>query len=248
MFYRQPEPLNPEVHGKLGVSASDHPFRFAAKSQAVPLTVGEFGPASLSYPIVFAGPDYQPLAVMSIRADENLFITPAGQFDPTAYIPAFIRRYPFVYAQGDEDPDRMIVCIDRAAETINDHPQAPFFVDGEPSDFTKACMKFCSDFEGERRKTEDFVKLLRDLDLFEVRTVSFTPANPDGTAGQTVKVSDHFSPSEEKVQNLPESIQLDLLRNGAMQQIHLHWNSLFNWERIINETSRRLPVPANSQG
>jgi hypothetical protein len=27
-----------------------------------------------------------------------------------------------------------------------------------------------------------------------------------------------------------------------MQQIHLHWNSLLNWERLITETSRRSPL------
>jgi hypothetical protein len=241
MFYKSPEPLNPEAHGRLGLNPSATPFLFAKGSQAVPMIVGEFGPASLSYPIVFAGQECQPLAVMGVRLNENLFIDDNGAFPFGVYVPAFIRRYPFVFATGD-DLDQLIVCIDRAADTVAENAQVPFFIGREPSPFTRQCMEFCSNFEAERRKTEEFVKLLKDLDLFVLREVNFTPLNPDGSQGQMIRISEHFSPSEEKVKALPEKTQLDLLRSGAMQQIHLHWNSLLNWERLINDTARRNPI------
>ncbi len=247
MFYKSPEPLNPDIHGNLGLNPTSTPFAFAKTAQAVPLIVGEFGPASLNYPIVFAGPECQPLAVMGVRLKENLFVDDNGAFPPGVYIPAFIRRYPFVFAHGD-DMDQLIVCIDRAADSVAENAQVPFFVGKEPSEFTRQCMEFCSNFEGERRKTVEFVKLLKDLDLFVLREVNFTPMNEDGSQGQMIRISEHFSPSEEKVKALPEATQLDLLRSGAMQQIHLHWNSLLNWERLINETARRSPIQAPAAG
>jgi hypothetical protein len=247
MFYKNPEPLTPELHSKLGLRPTATPFAFAKTAQAVPLIVGEFGPASLNFPIVFAGPEHQPLAVMSVRQNENLFVDHNGAFSPAVYVPAFIRRYPFVFAHGTET-DKLIVCIDRDADTVVENAEVPFFIDGEASPFTKQCIDFCSNFEAERRKTEEFVKLLTDLDLFELRVVNFTPRNPDGSVGEPIRVSEHFSPSEERVKALPDTTQLELLKSGAMQQIHMHWNSLLNWERIITETARRFPVSAGSQG
>jgi hypothetical protein len=178
---------------------------------------------------------------MGIRKNDNLFIDDAGNFPTGVYIPAFIRRYPFVFAHG-EDADRLIICIDRGSDTIAENAEVPLFENGEPSAFTKQCLEFCKNFEGERRKTEQFVKLLKDLDVFVLREVTFTPTNLDGSAGEPIKVSEHFSPSEEKIKELPDATQLDLLRSGAMQQIHLHWNSLMNWERLVTETARRNPI------
>jgi hypothetical protein len=244
MFYKKPEPLNLDQHGKLGLNPSATPFAFARTAHALPLIVGEFGPAGLTYPIIFAGADYQPLAVMSIRMNENLFIDDKGAFPDNAYIPAFVRRYPFVFAH-DSSQDQMILCIDRGADIVAENPEVPLFNNGELSDFTKQCMEFCTNFEQERRRTEEFVKMLRELDVFELREVNFTPRNADGSQGEMVKISEHFSPSEEKMKALPDATQLDLLKSGAMQQIHLHWNSLLNWERLISETMRR---PAQTVG
>ena len=241
MFYKNPQPLHLETHGKLGLNPSPTPFAFARTAHAVPLIVSEFAPASLSYPLVFAGSEYQPMAVMSIRPNENLFINDKGLFDDYAYVPAFVRRYPFVFANAPEQ-DQLVVCIDRDADIVSEKAEVPFFENGQPSAFTKQCMDFCSNFEGERRKTDAFVKTLKDLDLFELREVNFTPRNPDGSAAPAIKISEHFSPSMEKVNALADDIKLDLLKTGALQQIHLHWNSLLNWERLVNETLKRAPA------
>jgi hypothetical protein len=238
MFYQNPEPLDPNRHAKVGLNPSQTPFLFAKTAHAIPLIVAEFGPASLSYPIIFAGADYMPLAITSVRSNENLFVSDGGVFRADTYIPSFVRRYPFVLAHGGQD-DQLVVCIDRDAEFIAENAEVPLFENGEPSAFTKQCIEFCSNFEGERRKTEEFVKLLRDLDLFEKRDVTFTPRGVDETLGLPVKITDYFSLSEEKIKALPDEKLAELYRIGALQQVNAHWNSLLNWERLINETFRR---------
>ena len=119
LLYSRPEPLNPEQHGNLGLSQVDQPFNFVRPAHAVPLTVTEFGPASLCFPIIFTGTDYQPLAIMSIRQNENLFITDQGYFEFDTYVPAYIRRYPFVLANNDNQ-EQLVVCIDRNAPMLTD--------------------------------------------------------------------------------------------------------------------------------
>jgi hypothetical protein len=88
MFYKNPEPLNIESHAKLGLNPSTTPFAFAKAAHAVPLVISEFGPSSLHYPIIFAGRDFQPLAIMSVRADHNLFVGDAGVFEVFIFPPS----------------------------------------------------------------------------------------------------------------------------------------------------------------
>ena len=74
----------------------------------VPLTVTEFSAAALSYPIIFVGNDKTPVAVMGVRQNENEYIDATGQPDPDTYLPAFVRRYPFVFMQADTDGDYLL--------------------------------------------------------------------------------------------------------------------------------------------
>jgi len=185
LFYSQPEPLSPETHGKMGVKSMNGPFGFAKEGHAVPLTVGEFPLAALTGPIIFVGKEKLPIAVMGLNAGENMFVRDDGMFEAATYIPAYIRRYPFVFA-NDESAKQMVLCVDRAAKFVVDKDfEQPFFeADGQPSAYTKNCIEFCNNFEIERQRTMSFIALLNELDLFETKTSTFTPNNPDGTPGE----------------------------------------------------------------
>ncbi|MDO1559258.1 SapC family protein [Brevundimonas sp. 2R-24] len=232
LFYTQPEPLTPEQHGNLGVNPTATPFRFVRQSHVVPLTVTEFAPACLSYPIIFVGEGKTPLAVMGLRENANLFVDETGAFRPDAYVPAFVRRYPFVFA-NDPQNDRLLLCIDRNADFLTEDGQVKLFEDGKPSAYTEQAMNFCRDFEGERRRTESFVELLKTHDLFDVREAFFTPTNPDGTQGQPQKIADYFAVSEDKLKALPAETLVELRDNGALGQIYAHMLSLQGWDRLI---------------
>lgn len=248
LFYSKPEPLSVDTHGKLGVDPVQNPYGFVAKSNVVPLTVTEFAPAALSYPVVFIGTEKQPVAVMGLRQDENLFVEASGQFRGDAYIPAYVRRYPFVFA-NDDAQQRLILCVDRGAEFIKEGGQTPLFVDGQPSDYTKQAMEFCNNFEQERLRTESFVKLLTDLDLFHTREANFTPRNPDGSAGEVQKLAEYFAIDEEKVRGLSPEKLAELRDNGALGQIYAHLVSLAGWDRLIALAFQRvsaMPTAANA--
>ena len=251
LFYTQPEPLTPELHKGLGVIRKDGPFGFAAAGHAVPLTVGEFGLAAVTGPIIFVGDEKLPIAVMGLNSGENMFVRPDGVFEAGVYVPAYIRRYPFVFAT-DQVAGQMVLCIDRAAEfVVEKNPDQPFFdADGQPSQYTKNCIEFCNNFEMERQRTMSFVNLLKELDLFESKTATFTPANPDGTAGEPQKIAEYFGVSEEKLNKLPAEKYIELRDNGALAQIHAHLISLVGWDRLVAlalfRQSSQQPVAANA--
>lgn len=248
LFYTKPEPLNPQLHGKLGVNRSNKPFKFVGQTHLVPLTVTEFAPASLSYPIVFLGEQKTPLAVMGLAPNDNLFVSPEGDFRPDSYVPAYVRRYPFVFA-NDEQSQRMILCVDRGAEIVAEGAEVPFFDGEKPTEYVQSAMQFCQDFETERQRTEQFVKLLQDLDLFTVRESVFRPTNPDGSQGEPQKLAEYFAVDEEKLGKLPADKFLQLRDNGALPQIYCHLISLLGWDKLVALAFQRAaqqPVAANA--
>jgi hypothetical protein len=249
LFYKQPEPLSPELHGKLGVVQSDHPFRFAKVGHAVPLTVGEFPLFAVTGPIIFVGDEKTPLAVMGLNAGDNMFVTDEGLFEPGVYIPAYVRRYPFVFAQ-DDAAQQMVLCIDRQADFIVEGGDMPFFEkDGKASEYTQRCMDFCNNFEQERQRTMAFVQVLKDLDLFETKIANYTPVNPDGTPGEPQKIAEYFGVSEEKLNKLPVEKLTEIRDNGALGQIYAHLISLIGWDRLCAIALARAntaPAAANA--
>ncbi|SPU44319.1 SapC family protein [Brevundimonas diminuta] len=248
LFYSQPEPLSAEAHGKLGVTPADKPYAFVAQTNVVPLTVTEFAPAALSYPVIFVGDAKQPVAAMGLNAGENLFIED-GDFRPDAYIPAYVRRYPFVFA-NDEEQKRLVLCIDRAAPFVVEGGETPLFENGQPSGYVNFGMEFCNNFEQERVRSESFIALLKELDLFEVREANYTPRNADGTAGTPQKIAEYFAVSEDKLKALPAEKLAELRDNGALGQIYAHLVSLLGWDRLIavalTRAAKQQPVAANA--
>ena len=249
LFYSRPEPLSPELHGKLGVKRLDAPFKFAKAGHAIPLTVGEFPLAAVTGPIIFVGDEKLPLAVMGLNSGDNMFVNDDGLFEPGVYVPAYVRRYPFVFANDDSN-QQMVLCVDREADFVVEGGDLPFFENGQPSEYTKACMEFCNNFEVERQRTMSFVELIKDLDLFELKTANFTPTNADGSAGQPQKIAEYFGVSEEKLNKLPADKYIELRDNGALAQIHAHLLSLVGWDRLIALAMARQaanePVAANA--
>lgn len=234
MFYRQPEPLSLEKHRKLGAKRIERPFQFLIGSHVVPITVNEFGIAACSYPVIFAGPEKTPLAVMGARAGENVFVTPAGDVDPEVYLPAFVRRYPFVFA-SDPSSENMLVCIDRAAPMIGENAEVPFFNGDAPSKFTEDAIEFLKEFERNRQATEFFVKAVDEAGLFEEKNVSLSQRDEKGE-DQQVKIADYYAISEEKLQGLSNEKFQELREKGILAPAYAHIISLLSWPKIIHRT------------
>ena len=238
MFYENPVPLTKEKHGAFGVTQVDKPFEFMANQHFLPLTAPEFGSASASVPIIFAGEERSPLAVMGIRSGENLFVE-EGNFAPDFYMPAFARRYPFVLA-GDAENDRFVVCVDEKASCVTKKkPQQKFFDGDDTSQFTKEAFQFLQNFERDRQATTKMVEDFKALDLFEPKEMNFQGQNPDGTPAERQKIADYFAVSEDKLKALPAAKLAEFTKNGYLAVAYAHLISLNNWQRLVNMTLRR---------
>lgn len=247
LFYKSPQPLSPEQHAGLGVKQIDQPFAFLRTAHAIPVTVTEFGMAASAYPIIFVGDERTPVAVMGVRQNENLFVREDGTTEPDFYVPAFVRRYPFVFA-NDQGSDRLLLCVDREAPMVTNQPTTPFFENGEATAFTTNAVEFCKEFERQRRATTDFAAMVGKFDLFEQKTVSFQPRDPQGNpVGEQQKIADYWAIDEEKLNNLSAEQFTELRSNGALGAIYAHMISLLNWQRIIQRAVAVQPAQAPAQ-
>lgn len=238
MFYKNPQPLTKDKHDKFGVKQINKPFEFMADQHFLPLTAPEFGAAAASFPIIFAGEERSPLAVMGIRSGENLFVK-EGQFEQDFYMPAFARRYPFVLA-GDQANDRFVVCVDESAECVtNKGPQQKFFDGGDTSAFTKEAFQFLQNFERDRQATQQMINTFKELDLFEQKEMNFQGQNPDGSPAARQKIADYFAITEDRLKALPAEKLKEFTDNGYLAVAHAHMVSLGNWQRLVNMTLRR---------
>ncbi len=244
LFYQQLEPFTPDDHGALGVSLTANPYEYLRGTYAVPITADEFQHAAVCYPIIFSRQSKIPLALMGPFPGVNVFIAPDGSMDPDAYVPAFARRYPFlpVATEGVRDPlggsGRMILCVDRAARTISDRPEIPFFEHGQPSQYTKDAIKTCNKFEELARRTRDLIRLLEQHDLFESMELSVPRANPDGTQAPPQKIEDCLRVSEEKLNALPTETYLKLRDIGVPGLVYAHLLSLSLWPKLLSRVAR----------
>ncbi|MAT33708.1 MAG: peptidase [Ponticaulis sp.] len=243
LFYRKPEPLSLEAHGKLGVKRIDQPFGFLRQAHAVPVTISEFGMTASSYPVIFVGAEKTPVAVMGVSQGVNLFVDADGKPLPEYYLPAFVRRYPFVFA-ADDNQDRLLLCVDREAPMVSDNPDMPFFEGDQPSKYTQDAIEFCKEFERQRRGTAEFVKLMESHDLFEQKTVTYKPRDEQGNEGQAQKIADYWAISEEKLNKLPAETFIQLRDQNVLGAVYSHLVSLLNWSNIIQRAIRMQQAPS----
>gem|GEM_PF-55253 len=241
MFYKNPQPLTKEKHATHGVKQVGKPFAFMEDQHFLPLTAPEFGAAAASFPIIFAGEERSPLAVMGIRQGENLFVQ-NGIFEQDFYMPAFARRYPFVLA-SDQANDRFVVCVDEEAECVTDkNAQQPFFAGDDTSPFTQEAFQFLQNFERDRQMTETMINRFKELDLFENKDMHFQGQNADGSPAERQKIADYFAITEDRLKALPAETLKEFSENGYLAVAHAHMISLGNWQRLVNMTLRRSAI------
>ncbi|WP_298304404.1 SapC family protein [uncultured Erythrobacter sp.] len=118
LFYKDLMPLNSRDHADWKV-ANFEDASFLANTHAIPLTVDEFVDAQRNYPIVFTANDTPlPIALMGLNEGVNTFIDDNGKLEAGVYVPAYIRRYPFILAKLQANSEEMSLCFDPEAGVV----------------------------------------------------------------------------------------------------------------------------------
>jgi hypothetical protein len=234
LFYRQPELLNHESHGSLGLRMPARPFEFARKSRALPVTLSEIASAQKHFPIVFSDLENPvPLAVVGTRDDVNLFIDENGNWEREVYIPAYVRCYPFALAARSNE--EFAVVIDRAAESVSDDPEQPFFGDDKKvTPEVQALIDFVGRYDAETRRTVQFGQRLKELGLLAGQQVTRKKES-----GEEEPVASYVAVDSDKLDALDDAVVRELFGQGYLAGVFAHLFSLENWQVIINRIAAR---------
>ncbi|MBC7803455.1 MAG: SapC family protein [Candidatus Parcubacteria bacterium] len=234
MFYVNPIPLSTAAHRNLKVKPSDDGWKFSGKTNSVLLAGTEFPEACKHFPIVFAKVSEKqvlPMALLGFRDFENLFVDSGGRW-LGEYVPAYIRRYPFLLSQGGNS-DVLTVCIDESYPGFGaDEGQPLFDQDGESTAYLKEVIKFLQDYHVQLQRTDVFLRNLAEFDL--LTDAAANAALPDG---QRYSMTGLMTVDERKLQLLPDDQVQRLFRSGEMAWIYSHLISLGNFSRLVSKAA-----------
>jgi hypothetical protein len=250
-LYKKPTVLVSEIHAKAGLAPSVN-YDFAAQATALPLTVGEFGPASAYYPIVFApDPSAAPVVVLGLRDGENIFAN-AWEATPSAgngavpnriYRPAYVRRYPYVIVEN-ADQKSQVLAVDAASDRfladVSNHSGAEAFFDaaGGPSKAAAAAMEFCAKFNQESLATTAFAKVVSEAGLLKPSRANMKFADQSSHALDGFQIVD-----EAAFMALPDATVTAWHRKGWLSLVILHLASQHNWLRLIDLHEQVIKLP-----
>ncbi|MEH6442871.1 MAG: SapC family protein [Oceanospirillaceae bacterium] len=246
LIYGQVEAVNKQRHLGWSVKAGTD-YNFAKEVNSVPLMAVEFPKAAQDYAIVFAGDDkgLLPVVVMGVRQDENLYLKETGEWQ-VDYIPAFIRRFPFVFANSD-DGDTLTLCIDENFEGCNEEGRGErlFDSEGEQTQYLSSVLGFLQDYQAHYQRTQIFCNKLSELDLFEDMGAKFTAPGGEERTLTGFKVI-----NREKLKGLSAEVLHELMGNDSLELIYLHLQSMSNLNKMIQQipkTDAAFAVTAESE-
>lgn len=234
LFYQKPTALDKKVHN--GFSISDKlDFSFAANVNAVPINLIELPNIMQTYPVAFSSTNPStPLAILGLKEGENLFVNDKGQWLADTYIPAYVRRYPFIFAQ-DKKGEKLTLCVDDTKGVLVKNKKRPFFdKKDQPTDMVKSALEFCKSYQVAATQTMEFSEAIEKADILEDRHAEIKTND-----GKTLSLSGFRQINERSLKTLDDATILKWHKNYWMRFIYAHLLSTSNWQTLFRLMEQR---------
>ena len=243
LIYESVVPVSSARHASYSVQANPD-YGFARKVNSLPLTAIEFLEAAQEYPVVFAGDGkvMTPSVVLGLRERENVFVDAKGVWS-ARYIPAFARRYPFVFSTAD-DGGSFTLCIDESCPGLNTEDRGERLFDqlGKQTPYVDNVLKFLQQYQLEFQRTQELCRRLTELDLFEPMQAQIKLGGTEEVSLRGFKTIDRG-----KLKALPGEILAELVRKDALELIYAHLNSLRHFASIRERLLGAAAAPGKSE-
>ena len=241
LFYKGLEPLSSQTHADFRFKPSET-ATFLVTEHAIPLTVDEFALTQRYMPIVFStGPDPVPLALMGLNEGINVFMNEDGRLaQPNIYLPAYIRRYPFMLAKLAPEATELSLCFDPTCEMMGAEVEGErMFDDNQPSELTKNILSFNEMFEQSGQRTANFMQELTELDILMDGEVTIQPEG----AEQPFIYRGFRMVDEERLNKLRGDQLRKMATSGMLPLLYAHLFSLTLMRDIFQMQMARGQAP-----
>jgi len=237
MIYENAVPLSRTRHGDWSVEVGTN-YTFCQSVNSVPLTAAEFASAASEYVIVFGGTGddaKMPVAVLGIRPDQNLYLSNGGW--QAKYIPAFVRRYPFVFASRGNG-GTLTLCIDEVFQGFNQsgRGQRLFGDDSNPTSYLSNVLNFLQQYESEFHRTQALCTKLTELNLLEPVQAQINR----GSVGH-VALGGFSVVNRARLRTLSAEVLAQLIRSDELELIYAHLLSLLNFAKVGGRFASNSP-------
>ena len=220
--------LHNEQHSKLKL-ATKTDYSFANGLSSILLTTSEFASAAGDYPIVFAEQDggLLPFAVTGYQPGENLYVDDKGRWREDTYIPAFARRYPFIFSASG-DGKQLSLCVDANSSLLSEKKGEALYEDGKPSSVANRALKFCKLYHDEVQFTREICAQIAEADILDNRSADITTPDGKKSAGTGFKMV-----NERKLREMDADKFIALRDSGALNSIYCHLLSMRVWKNLL---------------
>ena len=245
LLYNNLEPLNSSQHSKMKLR-KDVKLADLGKTHAIPVTVEEFVFVQRHYPIIFsAGETPVPLVLLGLNEGVNTYFDAEGRpLDQDTYIPAYLRRYPFMLARLRPDTDELSLCFDPTAESMSEDSDGPALFDGDQaSEATRNILTFCEQFEQAGQRTQAFMEELQKSGLLMDGEVAIQPEG----AKQPFLYRGFRMVDEEKLRELRGDELRKMNHSGMLPAIYAHLFSLSQIREVFARQVKQGKGPAGAK-
>jgi hypothetical protein len=235
LIYEKAVPVTVKKHGNVSIKAGTD-YGFAKDVNSVPLLASEFDLSSTEYAIVFSGEgkDVMPAALLGIRDQENLYVDDSGAWN-AKYIPAFVRRYPFVFSTQDKNTFNL--CIDEDFPGVNRKGvgERLFDANGERTQYLQSVLGFLQAYQAQFEATRAFCQRLVDLNLLEAMQAQFRLRS-----GQRIALGGFMAVNRNRLRALVGDALARLAATGDLDLIYAHLHSQRNFTPTAERVARLL--------
>lgn len=235
LFYKNPVPLDTKKHVNLGL-VKDFGLNFTKEVNAVPINMIEMPQICHFYPIAFS-PDENatPVALLGLRDNENLFLNEKDQWQANSYIPAYIRRYPFIFSEIPGN-DQLTLCVDMDDKLVNEKSDQKFFdSEGKATQLAQNALEFCKSYHAAAQQTAEFSKTLAQSGLLVDRQAEIAVGD-----GQKINFSGFRIIDEQKLSELDDADFIEWRKKGWLPFLYAHLFSGAQWQRLTGLLNERL--------
>ena len=235
LFYKSIELFDSKTHAQFGVAQTQSQFSFAASTNIVPIVINEITFAMAHYPLLFImedGANVPALVALVGNGDgKNQFVSATGAWRAQTYIPAWVRRYPFILVNQNAESPNAALAFDPASDMLSDEHPIKLLNDSQATDALNVILEFQRDVAGALQATVAVVHALNDAQVLEAAGLTFSPA--DGKS-EPQTVTGFMVVNEAKLRAL-DGAALEKL--NTVNALGLAYAQLFSMKNLQNLTA-----------
>lgn len=237
LIYETAVPVSAQRHSDGFVESGG--YGFSRNVNAVPLMAVEFPMAAAEYAIVFAGDQetVMPSVILGMRGQQNAYLNDTGEWG-AKYVPAFIRRYPFVFSSTN-DGKTLTLCIDEEFAGFNREGRGQaLFEEGKPTPYVDNVLKFLQEYQAQFQRTRVFCDKLREMELLEPMQ-----ATASLQSGERLSLTGFQAINRDKLKALSAERLAELMKTDELELIYLHLHSMRNFGGVQERLATNAGQP-----